>query len=205
MEVAINTCFKLKKKFKSFILPYSWTKFLLGKLLNPLNVKEKHPQKTMSISMHSIRQHQGETLMNWVDRAYQSCVRDKHLAPEAELKRFANWISTEKLLDGEITKELRRQTYVGLAVTVGKALDFKLNIPATNDDNDDDRWSITATVGVRLTREMATQTEMEEVPSNSEFHFHLLDLLLYGQQNMRWAIKHLIRVASNQGSGCDNR
>ena len=89
--------------------------------------------------MHNIKQRQGETLMNWADRVYQTCVRDNPLAPEAELDRLAGWIFTEGLLDWEITKELRWQTYVGLAVTVGKTLDFRLNIPATNDDNDDDR------------------------------------------------------------------
>ena len=73
---------------------------------------------------------------------------------------------------------------------MGKALELKLIIPATNDDNDD-RWS-TATVVVRATREMATQTEMEEVHLYPEFQFHLLDLLS-GQQKTRWAIEHLIR------------
>ena len=73
----------------------------------------------MSISMHKIRQPQGETLMNGADRAYQTCVRDNPLAPEAELDRLASWIFIEELLDGEITKELRRQTYGGLAVTLG--------------------------------------------------------------------------------------
>ena len=145
----------------------------------------------MSISMHNIRQRQGEALRNWAVRAYQTCVRDNPLAPEAELDILASWIFTEGLLHGEITKELRRQTYVGLAVTVGKALDLGLNIPATNDDNG--RWSTTATVGVRATREMATQTEMEEVHLNPEFHFHLLNFLLSGQQKMRRAIEHLIR------------
>ena len=127
--------------------------------------------KTMSISMHNIRQHQGETLMNWADKAYQTCVRDNPLASEAKLERLANWIFTEGLLDGEITKLLRRrqQIQVGLVVTVGKALDLRLNIPATNDDNDDDRWSTTATVAARATGEMATQTEMEKVPLNLEY------------------------------------
>ena len=81
----------------------------------------------------------------------------------------------------------------GLAVTVGKALDLRLKFPATNDDNDDDRWSITATVGARVTREMATQTEIEEVTLYPKIHFHLLHLLLSAQQNMRWAIEHLGR------------
>ena len=126
--------------------------------------------------------------MKWADRAYQTCVRDNPLAPEAELERLADWILTG-LLDGEITKELRRGIW-GLAVTVGKALELRLIIPATNDDNDD-RWS-TATVVVRATREMATQTEMEEVHLYPEFQFHLLDLLS-GQQKTRWAIEHLIR------------
>ena len=113
--------------------------------------------------MHNIRQLQGKTLMNWADRVYQTCVRDNPLAPEAELDRLASWNFTEGLLDWEITKEVRRKTYKGLAVTMGKALDLRLNIPATNDDNDDDRWSTTATVGVRATWGMATQTETEEV------------------------------------------
>ena len=147
----------------------------------------------MSISMHNIGQRQGEILMNWADRAYQTCVRDNPLCAEAELDRSASRIFTEGLLDGETTKKLRRQKYVGLAVTVGKALDLRLNIPATNDDNDDDRWSTTKTVGVRATREMATQTEMEEVHLNPEFCFHLLHLLFSGQQKMRRAIEHLIR------------
>ena len=131
--------------------------------------------------MHNIRQRQGETLMNWADIAYQTCARDNPLALEAELDRLASWIFTELLLDGEITKELSRQTYVGLAVIVGKSLDLRLNIPATNDDNDDDDdcWSTTATVGVHATREMATQTEMDEVHLNP--------------QKMRRAIEHLIR------------
>ena len=163
----------------------------MDKLLNPLNVIDKHPQN--HVNLHAHQAVSGKTLMNWADRAYQNCVRDNPLAPEVELDRLANWIFTETLLDGEITKELRRQTYVGLAVTVGKALDLRLNVPATNDDNDDDRWSTTATLGVRATREMATQTEMEEVPFNPEFHFHLLDLLLSGRQKMRRAIEHLIR------------
>ena len=131
--------------------------------------------------------------MNWADRAYHTCVRDDPLAPEAELDRLAYWIFAEELLDGEITKELRRQTYGGLAVTVCKELDLRLNITATNNDNDYDRWSTTVTVDVRATREMATQTEMEEVPLNPAFHFHLLDLLLSGQLKMRWAKVHLIR------------
>ena len=92
--------------------------------------------------------------MNWADRANQTCVRDNPLVP---------W---------EITKQLRRQKYVGLAVIVGKALDLRMNIPATNDDNDDDRWSTTETVGVRATREMATETKMEEVHLNPVFRFH---------------------------------
>ena len=143
--------------------------------------------------MHNIRQYLGETVMNWAYRAYQTFVRENTLSPESELDRLANWISTEGLLHGEISKELRQQTYVGLAVIVGKALDLRLNIPATNDDNDDDRWRTIATVVVRATKEMATQTEMEEVPLNPEIHFHLLDLLLSGQQKMRRATEHLIR------------
>ena len=119
--------------------------------------------------------------MNWKDRAYQTCVCYNPLAPEAELERLANCIFTGGLLDGEIAKELRRQTYVRLAVNVGKAIDLSLNIPANNDDDDDDRWSTTATVGVRPTRGVATQTEMEEAPLNPEPHFHFLDLLLSGQ------------------------
>ena len=132
--------------------------------------------------------------MNWADREYQTCVCDNPLTPEAVLERLANRIFTGGLLDEEITKELRRQTYVGLAVTVGKAIELRLNIPATNDGNDYDRWSTTATVGVQATREMATQAVMEEVPLNPKFHFRLCYLLLSGQQKMRWAIEHLIRV-----------
>ena len=105
----------------------------------------------MSISMLNIRQHQGETLMNWAERAHPTCVRDNPLVPQAKLKRLANWIFTGGLLYREITKELRRQTYVGLAVTVGKVLYLRLNISATNDDNDDNRWSNTAIVRVRAT------------------------------------------------------
>ena len=71
-------------------------------------------------------------------------------------------------------------------------LDLRLNIRATNDDNHDGRWSNTETVGVCASRETATQTEMEEVPGNPEFHFHL-ELLLSVQQKMRRAIEHLIR------------
>ena len=149
--------------------------------------------------MQNIRQHQGETLMNWEDRAYQTCVRENPFAPEADLDRLASWIFSEGLLDGEITKEWRRQTYVGLAVTVGKALDLRLNIPATKDDNDD-RWSTTATVGVRATRGMATPTEMEEVHMNPEFHFHFLDLLFF------WTAKDAVgNQAPDQGIGGDNR
>ena len=72
-------------------------------------------------------------------------------------------------------------------------LDLRLNIPATNDDNDDGRWSNTETVGVRATRETATQTEMEEVPVKPEFHFHLPELFFSLQQKMPRAIEHLIR------------
>ena len=71
-------------------------------------------------------------------------------------------------------------------------LDLRLNIRATNDNNHDGRWSNTETVGVCATIEMATQTEMEEVPVNPEFHFHL-ELLLSVQQKMRRTIEHLIR------------
>ena len=114
--------------------------------------------------MHNTRQHQGETLMNWADRAHQTCVCDNPLAQEAEGVRLANRIFTEGLLDEEITKELIQQTYVGLAVTVSKALDLMLNISLTNDGNDEDRWSTTATAGVQATREMQRKPRWRKNP-----------------------------------------
>ena len=63
--------------------------------------------------------------MKWADREYQTCMilsvspPVNPLSQEADLEKLANWIFTEGLLDAEITNELRRLTYVGLAVTVG--------------------------------------------------------------------------------------
>ena len=79
--------------------------------------------------MHKIRQYQGETLINWIDRAYQTCVRDNPLVPEAELERLTSWIFTEGLLNGKIAKEWRRQTYVGSCCYCGQGIRLEVEIP----------------------------------------------------------------------------
>ena len=129
MKIAINSCFfNYRRRFKTFFPLYSWTKSSVGQAIKHLKCYRQtssKPCQPLCTTSGSIR----ETLMNWADRAYQTCVRDNALAPEAELERLTNWIFTEGLLDGEITKVLRRQTYVSLAVTAGRALDLRLNIP----------------------------------------------------------------------------
>ena len=109
--------------------------------------------------------------MNWADRAYRTCVRDNPLAQEAELEKLANWIFTEGLLDGDITQDLRRQTYVGPAVM--------------------EYHSKSGCAGDQIN---SNKNRDGEVPLNPEFHFHPLDLLLSGQDAV-------INRASDQGTG----
>ena len=99
-----------------------------------------------------------------------------------------------------LRSELRKEPFVGNAVTVGLAIDLGISSatqpqPVTMRDDDDDAWSTTATIGEQNTRDAGTQTEMEvlEAAFSPEFYFRLIQLVLSGQQKMRWALEHLMQ------------
>ena len=119
---------------------------------------------------------------------------------DQELDRLAHWIFINGLQVESLRSELRKEPFVGYAVTVGLAIDLGISSatqpqPVTMRDDDDDAWSTTATIGEQNTRNASTQTEMAvlEAAFSPEFHFRLIQLVISGQQKMRWALEHLMQ------------
>ena len=147
-----------------------------------------------------LKQKVGESITKWADRVYQKCYRENLGKTDQELNRLAHWIFINGLQVESLRSELRKEPIVGYAVTVGLAIDLGISSatqpqPVTMRDDDDDAWSTTVTIGKQNTRDAGTQTEMEvlEAAFSPEFHFRLIQLVLSGQQKMRWALKHLMQ------------
>ena len=148
-----------------------------------------------------LKQKVGESITKWADRVYQKCFRENLGKTDQELDRLAHWIFINGLQVESLRSDLRKEPFVGYAVTVGLAIDLGISSatqsqPVTmRDDDDDDAWSTTATIGEQNTRDASTQLEMEDLEAafSPEFHFRLIQLVLCGQQKMRWVLEHLMQ------------
>ena len=108
-----------------------------------------------------LKQKVGESITKWADRVYQKCYRENLGKTDQELDRLAHWIFINGLQVESLRSELRKEPFVGHAVTVGLAIDLGISSatqpqPVTMRDDDDEAWSTTATIGEQNTRDAST-------------------------------------------------
>ena len=87
-------------------------------------------------------QRRGESLTSGADRAVKVCRKTDKNISTPELDRLASWLFLEGLRDEQLRQHLREMPYIGLSVTLGKAID--LTMEQAQDDSD--KWRTTAIV-----------------------------------------------------------
>ena len=141
-------------------------------------------------------QQSGECLTSWVERAVKVCRKTDTNISTPELDRLACWLFMEGLRDEQLRQHLREMPYLGLSVTLDKAID--LTMEQAQDDSD--TWSTTAIFHPTPNRPQdagscddlgATQNINERFSSTDLFR--MLELLLKEQQQFRGDMHRLLR------------
>ena len=145
-------------------------------------------------------QRRGESLTSWADRAVKVCRKTDANISTPELDRLASWLFLEGLRDEQLRQHLREMPYIGLSVTLGKAID--LTMEQAQDDSD--KWSTTAIVHTTPNRPQDAgssddlgATQLIDESFSSTDIFRMLELLLKEQQQLREDMHRLLRRQQN--------
>ena len=145
-------------------------------------------------------QRRGESLTSWADRAVKVCQKTDTNISTPELDRLASWLFLEGLRDEHLRQHLREMPYIGLTVTLGKAIGLTME----QAQHDLDKWSATAIVHPTPNRpqdagscdDLGAIQHIDESVSGTDL-FRMLELLLREQQQLRGDMHPLLRGQQN--------
>ena len=145
-------------------------------------------------------QRSGESLTSWADRAVKVCRKTDPNISTPELNRLASWLFLEGLRDEQLRQHLREMPYIGLSVTLGKAMD--LTMKQAQDDSD--KCSTTAIVHPTPNRsqdagscdDLGATQHIDESVSSTDL-FRMLELLLKERQQLRGDMHRLLQGQQN--------
>ena len=145
-------------------------------------------------------QRMGECLISWADRAVKVCLKTDPNISTPELDRLVSWLFLEGLRDEQLRQHLREMAYIGLSVTLGKAMD--LTMKQAQDDSH--KWSTAAIFHLTRNRpqdagscdDLGATQHIDESVSSTDL-FRMLELLLKEQQQLRPDMHWLLQGNQN--------
>ena len=126
------------------------------------------------------------------------CYKEHSANTDHELHRLAHWTFNNGIKVERMNKELRNEIIVKLAVTVSLTIDLvisKATQPQPTLDSAGEHNSNKEFAGYKRSGN-ANEKEVLESPFSTELQFHLLDLVLSGQQKLMCALEHLMRKSN---------
>ena len=144
-------------------------------------------------------QQRGESLTIWADRVVKVC-RKTETNISTGLDRLDSWLFLEGLRDEQLRQHLREMPYIGLSVTLGKAIDLTME----KDHDDSDKQSTTTIVHPTPNRpqdvgscdDLGATQQIDEGVSSTDL-CRMLELLLKEQLQLRGDMHRLLRVQQN--------